>query len=177
MDSKGIPGLVGPEHVGITVPDLEAAVAFFVDVIGCELVFDGGASGRDPQFMETSLSVHPDSELKYCFLRCGHGANFEVFEYSSPDQSPTPPKNSDVGGHHIAFYVNDIEAAVAHLKSHGVTVQGEINRIADGPAAGSAWVYFLAPWGLQLELVSYPNGKGYEAQASVRLWHPAHPER
>ena len=69
-----------------------------------------------------------------------------------------------MGGHHIAFYVDDIEAAVAHLKSHGVTVQGEINRIADGPAAGSAWVYFLAPWGLQLELVSYPNGKGYEAQ-------------
>ena len=65
---------------------------FFVDVIGCELVFDGGASGRDPQFMETSLSVHPDSELKYCFLRCGNGANFEVFEYSSPDQNPNAPK-------------------------------------------------------------------------------------
>jgi hypothetical protein len=25
-------------------------------------------------------------------------------------------------------------------------------------------VYFLAPWGLQLELVSYPNGKAFDRQ-------------
>ena len=173
----GLPGLAGPEHIGITVPDLEAAKDFFINIIGCELVFDGGASGRDPEFMQTSLSVHPDAELKYCFLRCGHGVNFEVFEYSSPDQNPEAPKNSDIGGHHIAFYVDDIDAAVEHLIAHGITVQGDINHIADGPAAGSAWVYFLSPWGLQLELVSYPQGKGYEAGASVRLWHPRHPER
>lgn len=174
---KGIPGLAGPEHIGITVPDLDAAMDFFINVIGCELVFDGGASGRDPDLMRDNLSVHPDSQLRYCFLRCGHGANFEVFEYSAPDQNPSPPKNSDVGGHHVAFYVDDIEAAVAHLRENGVRVQGEINRIPDGPAGGSAWVYFLAPWGLQLELVSYPSGKAYEADASVRLWHPGHPER
>lgn len=175
--ARGLPGLAGPEHIGITVPDLDAAKVFFIDIIGCELVFDGGASGRDPQFMRTSLSVHPDAELKYCFLRCGHGVNFEVFEYSAPDQNTTPPKNSDIGGHHVAFYVDDIEAAVAHLKDHGIRIQGEINRITDGPAGGSAWVYFLAPWGLQLELVSFPSGKAYEADASIRLWHPGHPER
>ncbi|MGI9463824.1 MAG: VOC family protein [Aestuariivirgaceae bacterium] len=175
--AKGLPGLAGSEHIGITVPDLETAKEFFIHIIGCELVFDGGASGRDPAFMQTSLSVHPDAELRYCFLRCGHGANFEVFEYSAPDQNLAPPKNSDIGGHHIAFYVDDIEAAVAHLKAHDVTVQGEINCITDGPAGGSAWVYFLAPWGLQLELVSYPSGKAYEASAAVRLWHPGFPGR
>jgi hypothetical protein len=49
--------------------------------------------------------------------------------------------------------------------------------ITDGPAAGSHWVYFRAPWGLQMELVSYPDGKAYEAGASVRLWNPRFPER
>ena len=173
----GIPGLAGPEHIGITVPDLETAKAFFIDVIGCELVFDGGASGHDPELMSTSLGVHPDAELRYCFLRCGNGSNFEVFEYATPDQRTDPPRNSDIGGHHIAFYVDDITAAVAHLEAHGVTVQGDVNCISEGPAAGSAWVYFQAPWGLQLELVSYPGGKAYEACAPVRLWHPRHPER
>lgn len=177
MAGKGLPGLQGPEHVGITVPDLAAAINFFINVIGCEMVFDGGRSGKNPDFMRTSLSVHPDCEVKYCFLRCGHGANFELFEYSSPDQNTTPPKNSDIGGHHVAFYVDDIEAAVSHLKDHGVQVQGEINHITDGPAGGSAWVYFLSPWGLQLELVSYPSGKAYEAGAAIRLWHPGRPER
>ena len=31
-----------------------------------------------------------------------------------------------------------------------------------GPSAGQTWVYFLSPWGMQLELLSYPQGKGYE---------------
>jgi hypothetical protein len=29
---------------------------------------------------------------------------------------------------------------------------------------------------MQFELVSFPNGKAYEAQAVTKLWHPAHPE-
>jgi glyoxylase I family protein len=30
---------------------------------------------------------------------------------------------------------------------------------------------------MQFELVSYPQGKAYEKDAPVLLWHPAHPER
>ena len=46
-----------------------------------------------------------------------------------------------------------------------------------GPSAGQTWIYFRAPWGLQLELVSYPNGKAYEHDYDSRLWDPRHPER
>jgi glyoxylase I family protein len=28
---------------------------------------------------------------------------------------------------------------------------------------------------MQFELVSYPDGKAYEKDAAVRLWHPGHP--
>jgi hypothetical protein len=38
---------------------------------------------------------------------------------------------------------------------------------------GQRWVYFLTPWGMQLELVSFPEGKAYEKDSSVILWHPA----
>ena len=38
----GLPGLAGAEHIGITVPDLEAATRFFVDVIGCKAIFEVG---------------------------------------------------------------------------------------------------------------------------------------
>ena len=34
----GIPGMRGVEHIGLTVPNLEEATEFFVDVIGCEVV-------------------------------------------------------------------------------------------------------------------------------------------
>ena len=46
----------------------------------------------------------------------------------------------------------------------------------EGPSAGQTWVYFLTPWGMQLELVSFPDGKGYEKDTDRRLWHPARPE-
>ena len=34
-----------------------------------------------------------------------------------------------------------------------------------GPAEGNRWVYFLSPWGMQFELVSYPGGKAFDRAA------------
>ena len=59
------------------------------------------------------------------FFRCGGRAVFEVFQYSAPDQSKVGPRNSDVGGHHVSLYVEDLDAAVAYLRQQGVTVLGE----------------------------------------------------
>ena len=42
-------------------------------------------------------------------------------------------------------------------------------------AAGQRWIYFLTPWGMQCELVSYPQGKAYEAQSDVVMWNPTRP--
>ena len=167
---SGLPGLRGTDHVGFTVPDLEAAIRFFVEVIGCEPFYELGPFQAEDDWMATHLNVHPRAVMRRLkFLRCRHGSN------SAPDQNHHQPKNSDVGGHHLAFYVDDMDAAVAHLKSHGVRVLGEPTVRTSGPSAGQAWVYFLAPWGMQFELVSYPKGKGYERETPARLWHPARP--
>lgn len=172
-----LPGLRGMEHVGLTVPDLDAAVRFFVEVLGCEpvmteLALDAGEGGQ-----AAMLAVDPRARARLRFLRCGHGTNLELFQYEAPDQATVRPRNSDLAGHHLAFYVDDMAAAVAWLRGLGVEVMGEPALVAEGPSAGTSWVYFLAPWGLQLELVSYPGGKAYEREAGVRLWHPGRPER
>jgi catechol 2,3-dioxygenase-like lactoylglutathione lyase family enzyme len=172
----GIPGMRGMEHVGFTVPDLEEAVRFFVEVIGCERFYDLGPFRSDGDWMETHLNVHPRTVMrKLTFLRCGQGSNFELFEYEAPDQRREPPRNSDVGGHHLAFYVDDIHAAVACLRARGVRVLGEPTVRTEGPNAGKTWIYFLTPWGMQCELVSFPHGEGYEKDTDRRLWHPTHP--
>ena len=51
-------------------------------------------------------------------------------------------------------------------------VLGEPTCMTEGPTAGESWVYFLAPWGMQLELVSYPKGKAYSRQSPVALFDP-----
>lgn len=171
--AKGLPGLAGTDHVGFTVPDIEAATKFFVDVIGCEVIFDIGPFQADDDWMEKQLSVHPRSVIKTIrMLKCKNGPAFEIFEYDLEGANQSPPANSDVGGHHLAFYVDDIDAAVSYLKEKGVTVQGEVIPTDDGPAKGRSWVYFLSPWGMQLELVSYPEGMGYEANAREIMWSP-----
>lgn len=176
QNGPGLPGLRGTEHIGFTVPDLAQAVDFFVNIIGCEPFYELGPFAGEGDWMEKTLNVHPRAVMKKLqFLRCGNGSNFEIFEYSSPDQNTVQPRNSDVGGHHLAFYVDDMDAAVDYLRGHDVRILGNPVVRTEGPSAGQTWVYFLTPWGMQLELVSFPKGKAYEAGLARRLWSPVDP--
>ena len=169
----GLPGLRGTDHVGFTVPDIDAATRFFVEVIGCTLVYDIGPFQSDDDWMQRQLGVDPRAVLKSLrMLRCKTGANFEIFEYDLAGMVITPPKNSDVGGHHLAFYVDDITAAVEYLRAQGCTVQGDVVTMDAGPSRRLAWVYFLSPWGMQLELVSYPQGMAVLDDNPAALWSP-----
>lgn len=158
----GMPGLRRLDHIGFTVPDLEEATRFLVDVLGCEYLYSLGPFESDDDWMRKNLNVHPRATVRENrFFRCGDQAVFEVFHYTSPDQRSAIPRNSDIGGHHVALYVDDLDLAVKHLKSQGVTVLGE-PKASKGPAEGNRWIYFLSPWGMQFELVSYPTGKAFD---------------
>ena len=173
--STGLPGLRGVEHIGITVPDLDEAEHFFVNVIGCERIYSLGPFTSDSDWMETHLGVNPRTVMRELrFYRCHTGANFEVFQYDAADGQLPQPRNSDIGGHHVAFYVDDFDAALEHLKANDIEIMDEPTH-SSSHSLGQTWVYFKAPWGMYFELVSYPDGKAYEASSPVTLWHPAHP--
>jgi catechol 2,3-dioxygenase-like lactoylglutathione lyase family enzyme len=162
-----IPGLARIDHIGFTVPDLDEATTWLVDVLGCELMYSLGPFRSDEgDWMLEHMNVHPRSVMEQLrFFDCGGQAIFEVFQYSTPEQDATTPRNSDIGGHHVALYVDDIDAAVAWLRAAGVPVLGD-PITSRGASEGQRWVYFLAPWGMQFELVSYPNGKAYDLDPS-----------
>ena len=165
--SGGLPGLTRLDHIGFTVPDLEEASRFLVDVLGCEYMYTLGPFRHDDSdWMLEHLNVDPRAVMRELhFFRCGGQAVFEVFEYAAPDQRTELPRNSDIGGHHVALYVEDLDVAVDSLRANGVTVLGDPTA-SRGPSEGQRWVYFLAPWGMQFELVSYPNGKAFDRQPS-----------
>ncbi len=175
--ADSIPGLRGHDHTGITVPDIKAATAFFTDVIGCSQAMSFGPFSDDKgTFMQDVVNVHPRAVIEQIsMIRCGNGSNIELFQYQSPDQVTTRPKNSDLGGHHIALYVDDIDKAAAYLKSKNVTtMQGPIP-IKEGPAAGQSILYFSTPWDLQMELISCPQGMAYEKDSKTVLWSTREP--
>ena len=170
-----LPGLRGSDHIGITVPDFDQAHDFFVRVLGADHVYTLGGKQADGDWMQTQLDVHPRSKItEIRFYRLGNGTNFEVFTYDAADGQGPMPRNSDIGGHHVALYVDDMDAALEHLRAEGIEILGDPVKSA-GASEGQRWIYFKAPWGMYFELVSFPNGKAYEAEAPVKLWHPAHP--
>jgi catechol 2,3-dioxygenase-like lactoylglutathione lyase family enzyme len=174
--AEGLPGLRGHDHTGITVPDINQATDFFVNVLGCKQAMAFGPFS-DPKgdFMTQLVNVNPRAVIdKIVLVRCGYGSNIELFQYTSPDQKNMTPKNSDIGGYHLAFYVDDIKAAKAYLDSKGVKTFFNLT-VDQGPAAGQSIFYFLAPWGLQMEAISYPNGEAYEKTSPVKLWSPKNP--
>ncbi len=176
-----IPGIHGTEHIGFTVPDIDEACDFFERILGAETLYTAATDFRrdDDDWMQEHLHVHPRAVIKeFRYLRVGNGTNFEVFEYESPDQDTTPPKNSDIGGHHLAFYVEDMDKAISFLRENDVEILGEPTAYTEGPNLGLTWCYFMAPWGQQLEIVSAPDGTAYDNEArktgATRLFNPKH---
>ena len=175
-ETAGIPGVRGIDHIGFTVPDIDQGVNFFRDVMGCtEAMRFGPFSDDKGTFMKDLVNVDPRAVIKQiAMMRCGDGSNIELFQYSAPDQKTVMPRNSDYGGFHIAFYVKDIKAAVDKAKALGLkTFMGPFS-LKEGPAAGESITYVLTPWGMQLELISYPKGMAYEKKGKPRLWAPGH---
>ena len=168
-----IPGVAGVEHIGLNVPDIEEATAFFAAVLGAEQLYDIGPFESPDDWMASHLAVHPRARInKIRMLQVANGPTLELFEFSSPDQDKRVPKNSDAGGWHIAFYVEDMEAALSALKAHGAEIQSGPVDMTEGPSAGMSWLYFKAPWGQQLELVSYPGGIAAYKNMRAEIWRP-----
>jgi catechol 2,3-dioxygenase-like lactoylglutathione lyase family enzyme len=160
--TEALPGLRGVDHIGFTVPDLTEAHDFLVDTLGCEYLYKLGPFRDTGSWMSDHLAVDPDTVMQELrFYRLGGQAIFEVFQYDAVGQRRRGPRNSDVGGHHVALYVDDLDAAVSALRARGIAVLGAPTS-SQGPSLGQRWVYFLAPWGMQFELVSYPTGKAFD---------------
>lgn len=175
----GLPGMRGHDHTGVTVADMDQAVAFFTDILGCQKAMSFGPFADDKgTFMTDLLGVDSKAVIEnITLMRCGFGSNVELFKYTAPDQKNLNQKNSDIGAFHIAFYVDDIKAAKAFLDEKGVATRLGPLPVEQGPAAGQAILYFQAPWGLQFEAITYPNGMAYEKDGGPVLWSPKDPAK
>jgi len=153
-------GLRGLDHVGLTVPDLDEALAYFTDVFGAVEVLRHGAYAPRPIVNEVNFAR--DREVRVAgiaMIRVGDQL-IELLEYVSAASAGSWPSTSARGGHHLSFYVDDLDAAVDRLRSAGVDVLGEPLDMGGAEAGpGNRFVYLRAPWGLFLELVTYPDGK------------------
>jgi len=114
------------DHVGIVVDDLEAATEFFVE-LGFEPRGSGQVEGRWVDRIVALDGVRVDFAMMQ--TPDGHG-RLELIRFRSPpsqgDESHAPANTR--GLRHLAFVVDDIDAVLAGLRTHGGELVGEVER-------------------------------------------------
>lgn len=169
-----VPGLAGVEHIGLIVPDLDAATAFFVRVLGAEALYDVGPFPGHEDWMAGHLAGASGAHIhRMRLLAVANGPSIELIELTRVDGLSTAHNEVAPAGWHIAFYVEDMDQALAALKALGCQILSGPVEMTEGPSAGLAWLYFKAPWGQQLELVSYPGGIAAYRDRKRAVWRPA----
>jgi catechol 2,3-dioxygenase-like lactoylglutathione lyase family enzyme len=110
----------GVHHVAISTPNLERIVAFYRDVIGAEVVYEGGWK-RGSAIIDGIVGLK-DSEARQAMLKLGN-AYLEFFEYVSPRGDPKNPAYgvNDHGYTHFCLDVQDIDAEYERLMRGGMT--------------------------------------------------------
>lgn len=156
-----VPSYETIDHFGITVPDLDQAIGFFVEVLGAELWYrEGPFEDPEGETMWDEMRIPSRAVERLAMLRMGSTATVELLEFAvggETDRAATDVSRHSVG--HLGLRVHDIEAALEGLRgAEGVEVLAGPTRVEGGAADGLRWIYFLAPWGLPLELIELPPG-------------------
>lgn len=104
------------ENVGITVRDLDEAVAFFTD-LGLTVLGTDTVSG---EWADTAVGLD-GNHARIAVLQTPDGrGRLELFEYLHPEAVETgPTRPIDVGMHRVLFRVDDLDAALATAARHG----------------------------------------------------------
>jgi glyoxylase I family protein len=135
--------ILGTHHVGLSTANLARLRAFYVETLGLPIV--GAFAGHDIVFVQAGSTV---IEL--------------IGEADPPDAVPTQAAGFDRRGwQHLAWEVDDVDAAYAELSARGITFslppedfppEAPVLRIA----------FFADPDGNLIELVQ-PRGARYPA--------------
>lgn len=152
MVAQASADVLGLDHTGIVVPDLEAAIEFYSRAFGAEVV------GLEADTDVDAVAIGLEGEhvrLRGAFLRTG-GTTLELHEYIAP-RGVGHRRACDVGIGHVAFSVSDIDAAHIRLEREGMTFNSAPQTIESGALAGRRWVYGRDPWGIVIELCQHPR--------------------
>lgn len=123
--------LAATHHVAIIASDYAVSRHFYSHILGLRVVHEVYRKARDSWKLDLALA---------------DGSQIELFSFPTPPPRPSRPEAS--GLRHLAFRVDDLQTAIAHLKTHGVAC--EPVRIDE--YTGRRFTFFADPDQLPLEL-------------------------
>lgn len=140
-------------HTGIIVSDLDRSIAFFRDALGFEVT---SRAPRDPAIIRAITGVE-GADVETAYIR-GPDHSLELIQYLAPaDKGRVSARQCDTGLFHIAFDVDNMDAAVERAREFDLRPVGQITAIDQGPNAGSR-ICYLQDWdGATIEFIEKPT--------------------
>ena len=140
-----------PDHVTIAVEDAARAIRFF-ELLGFRkghvAMIDGGAPAKYmgmPEMKAEHITLVLEGAAPHFEIQL---LVFDPVPAADPGQHPTNLRRR--GYNHLAFRVDDIAAATAHLEDNGVTMLSE-----ELDYISRRLRFFEGPEGITLELVEW----------------------
>jgi catechol 2,3-dioxygenase-like lactoylglutathione lyase family enzyme len=148
------------DSIGITVSDMDRALAFYTRVLPFEVVSGTEVQGDAYEHLFGVFGLR----ARIVRLRLG-GEEIELIDYLAPEGRPIPvdSRSNDEWFQHIALIVSDMDAAYARLRQHNV------QHASTGPQTLPEWnpnaggikaFYFKNPDGNHVEVLEFPPDKG-----------------
>jgi catechol 2,3-dioxygenase-like lactoylglutathione lyase family enzyme len=148
------------DSIGITVSDMDRALAFYTGVLPFEVVSETEVQGDAYEHLFGVFGMR----ARIVRLRLGEEA-IELIDYLAPEGRPVPvdSRSNDEWFQHIALIVSDMDAAYARLRQHNV------RHASTGPQTLPEWnpnaggikaFYFKNPDGNHVEVLEFPPDKG-----------------
>jgi catechol 2,3-dioxygenase-like lactoylglutathione lyase family enzyme len=140
-------------HVGVTVADLDAAVAFWERLLG--------VASRDRRVLQGprigTMVGYPGIHIDSCWVDLPGGVALELLRYLGRDDEPNDPGTAHPGNVHVCLRVGDMDEAHAHARACGAQpVSEQPIEVAAGPRSGARLAYLRGPDGVTIELVQDP---------------------
>lgn len=144
-------------HTGFTVSSLDDSVAFYRDLLGCEVV---ATQEKEGGYL-AAIVGYPDAHVRMAHLRVPGGEHVvELFEYLKPEGGKADVTPRNVGASHLCFIVDDLNGLYDRLRAGGVdSFVSPPVEVDTGINRGGSALYFRDPDGITVELFQPPAGR------------------
>lgn len=133
-------------HSSLAVGDLDRAVDFYRRAFGFELLFaEKGMSDQIESMVGTSGLTCDIAQLRHA--RSDHLLELIAFRPPGPQPAELADKPVVPGAAHVAFFVDDLAAAMRRVEDLGAVRLGKVTRFSDGRS-----IYYREPAGSFFEI-------------------------
>ncbi|HJR25786.1 MAG TPA: VOC family protein [Acidimicrobiales bacterium] len=144
--------LLGLAHAAVCVPDVEAAVAWYSEVLGLQVLSPPYLVEGDAISADMGELLGPPVALKGAIIgfdRSDHVIELVEYPLHRPVAARSDHAVDEVGITHLGLVCDDLDATLTHLEGAGVEL------LTSGPTsiAGLRTAWFRDPWGVTFILL------------------------